>query len=636
MKRQGSGRDMPEPSKSKLSQRELERTVYETAYELGLDGVTLEKVSERAGISKGVTHHYFPNKEDLYLALVRQANRHYFDMVRWRMKSARSASHRLWCVIESHLSPGFFEPQFVRAYLPLLVGGVHDPRILRVYDAINARGRASVKAILRTWLEPEDAVAASYTIWSLLEGAWILPASQTHLTRSLILRIIADYLRRIPAFDQSVINFQEMSQSSVPREGKVAIRTIRRAELEKAALLTIYEIGFRDMTVQHVAEKAQLSKGVVHHYFLSKDDLVAGAIRHEFREFGHSVARLLEKTSNPSERLWIIINSQLADQYLHFSYLRWYLNSIEAGFRNKGISQVYDIAERRGRSNIAAALKELMPAAEARKTTLVLWSMIEGSCYMMFSDQTITRKQVLLEIARYLISNIPAFDSSVVIIEGARANGKRAGAVQSIEREKIYKATHEVIEHVGYRKFTFELLAEHMGIPPEAIQRHYRGSYDLIAATARFYVTKIEEISEYRSKQAKSASEALWALVYSDVEPAIMTRRVSEVYLSFLEAGLREPQILEIYEYEEGMRRSAIASELRTLMDVRGVEMVLANLTTMLQGAWRLLPCDPEISQSDVLKSISEYLTRSVPGFDSAVLELSVQWSAESGAPAHQ
>jgi hypothetical protein len=99
---------------------------------------------------------------------------------------------------------------------------------------------------------------------------------------------------------------------------------------------------------------------------------------------------------------------------------------------------------------------------------------------------------------------------------------------------------------------------------------------------------------------------------------------------------LSEPQIIKIYEHEEEMRRSAIAPELRTLMDVGGVDMVLANLTTMLQGAWRLLPCDPEMTQSDILKSISEYLTRSVPGFDTSVIELSAQWSAESGAPADQ
>lgn len=99
---------------------------------------------------------------------------------------------------------------------------------------------------------------------------------------------------------------------------------------------------------------------------------------------------------------------------------------------------------------------------------------------------------------------------------------------------------------------------------------------------------------------------------------------------------MSEPQILEIYEYEEGVRRSTIASELKRLVDLDAGDVVLVNLTTMMQGAWRLLPCDPQMTQSAMLEAMSEYLTRSVPGFDPSVLQLSAQWRAETGAPADQ
>jgi TetR/AcrR family transcriptional repressor of bet genes len=424
-----------------IRRQELEKAAYETACELGFKAMTLKSVAKHAGVSKGVIHHYFQSKDELINGMERHTNRLYAKIARERLKTARSASERIWAIVESNLVEGY-TPNVVPSYLPVLVAGIHFEKLLRTYNAIDTRGRSNILYALKS-LKATNELATSYTIWSMLEGAWVLSESQSQITRAALLQSIADYLKRIPGFDISVVDLREKSKSSdVQRTGRVALSTIRRMELEKAALEILYESGFRELTVQRVAERAQLSKGVVHHYFLSKDDLVAGALRHEFRQFGLAVAGLLARTSSPGERLWLVITAQLGDQYLQLSYLRWYMNSIEAGFRSEGITQVYDIAERRGRSNIAAALKELMPAAEARTTALVLWSMIEGSCYMMFSDRTITRKDVLLGIARYLTSSIPKFDSSVIVIDGVRADDRssRSEATKSIALEDIREA----------------------------------------------------------------------------------------------------------------------------------------------------------------------------------------------------
>jgi TetR/AcrR family transcriptional regulator, transcriptional repressor of bet genes len=624
-----------------IRRQELEKAAYDTISQRGFKGMTLEEVAKCAGVSKGVIHHYFPSKEELVNGMVRYANRLYAEVARDRLKAARSASERIWAIVESNLAEAYYESKLVNGYPSELVAGIHFEKLLRTHNAIDNRGRANLMFALRS-LEFADARVVSHTIWNLVEGAWILPASESHLTKSVILKVIADYLGRIPGFDASVLKFQETPQNrAMPGQGKVAIRTIRRMELEKAALDTLYESGFRELTVQRIADKAQLSKGVVHHYFLNKDDLVAGALRHEFREFGLAVTRLLEKTSSPSERLWLVITAQLGDQYLQFSYLRWYMNSIEAGFRSESITQVYDIAEQRGRSNIAFALKQLMPAEDARKTTLALWSMIEGACYVMFSDRTITRKDVLLGIARYLTSSIPAFDSSVIEISGKRIPAKFGLSAQprmtrTIEPEEICKATIEVWDHVGYRKFNFDLLAEHMAVPIKAIRQHYRSIGDLTAATLRYVVAQTAKISEHRSNQAKSASEALWSLTYNDLEPSTITRQRCEAYVMVLDAGMQEPRILQIYEAEGNIRQSAIASVLTRMTDAASAERTVSNLWTMIEGAWRLLPVDPGTTQSAIIEALSFYLVKSVPGFDPSVLKLSTQWNEEAGTQPDQ
>ena len=628
---------------SNLRRHELEKATYEVVDLVGVRQLTIQRVAAHAGVSKGIAHHYFQNKDELLFAAVRHAHRLFDEYFIGPLRSTTSPSERLWVIIDIQLSEEFLSFNYLRTYLSVLEAGFFNKKIRNIYSITDRRGRSNLAFALRSLMHGKEVQSVASTIWSFIEGAWLLLPGWSETTRSEILSAIKLYLiSSVPGFDASVTHrLKAVAPRAEQKTTRLPTSTIRRMELERAALDILYENGFRELTVQRVAEKAQLSKGVVHHYFLSKDDLVAGALRHEFREFGTAVAQLLRKASTPSERLWIVITTQLADQYLQFSYLRWSLNSLEAGFRSKGISQVYDIAERRGRSNIAAALKGLMPAAAARKTTLVLWSMIEGSCYLLFSDRSITRKDVLLELANYLTSGIPAFDSSVAVIDGARDQKEvilsaRLKTAKSIELENIQRASIDVLEHGGYRSLTFELLAEHMGVPVQAIHRYYRSIADLRIGMLRYAVAQIEETGEHRSKQAKSASEALWALIYGEVEPGIMTRRRSELYLLVMQAGLQEPRILEIYKASDDKRRSSIETMLRKLVDADEVNVILDNLWTMGDGAWGLLPGDPGTTQIAVIKAMSEYLTRSLPRFDPSVLQLSAQWRAETGAPADQ
>ncbi len=362
----------------------------------------------------------FEQKDQLVYAAVRYANRLFAHDFLKLLNDTSSPSERLWTIIDAQLSEEFLTFNYLRIYLGVLEAAFLKNEIAHIYDVSDRRGRSNIAFALRCLADARDVHRVTTTIWSFIEGAWLVLPGWPQVTRSEILSAIKEYLVDcVPGFDASVVSNVKSAAPKLERKtARVPTGTIRRLELEKAALDILYKSGLRELTVQRVAEKAQLSKGMVHHYFRSKDDLVAGALRHEFRKFGLAVVQLLRKTSTPSERLWTTITSQLADQYLQFNYLRWYLNSLEMGFRNQDIMQIYSIAERRGRSNIAFALKQFIPAPDARQMTWTLWSMIEGACYVMFSDRTIKRKDVLLGIADYLASSVPAFDSPVTMIDG--------------------------------------------------------------------------------------------------------------------------------------------------------------------------------------------------------------------------
>ncbi|MBP5858013.1 TetR family transcriptional regulator [Marivibrio halodurans] len=61
--------------------------------------------------------------------------------------------------------------------------------------------------------------------------------------------------------------------------GRTALDTIRREELVAAAVETVGREGHEAATVARIARAADMSPGLVHHYFSDKGDLLAAAYR---------------------------------------------------------------------------------------------------------------------------------------------------------------------------------------------------------------------------------------------------------------------------------------------------------------------------------------------------------------------
>jgi AcrR family transcriptional regulator len=85
---------------------------------------------------------------------------------------------------------------------------------------------------------------------------------------------------------------------------RVRISAMRRLELEKAAYAAVNELGFRGFALEEVAKHAGAAKGTIHHYFLSKEDLMQSAARYANREFSKIALQMIKGAKSPSERIW--------------------------------------------------------------------------------------------------------------------------------------------------------------------------------------------------------------------------------------------------------------------------------------------------------------------------------------------
>lgn len=87
---------------------------------------------------------------------------------------------------------------------------------------------------------------------------------------------------------------------------------VRKVEIIKAAMALFEQNGFEGTSVEQIAIKARVSKGLAYHYFSSKEDILLEIIHMRLNELDVLVEKMRAEPS-PSHRLKIIVE-QLIDE----------------------------------------------------------------------------------------------------------------------------------------------------------------------------------------------------------------------------------------------------------------------------------------------------------------------------------
>lgn len=143
------------------------------------------------------------------------------------------------------------------------------------------------------------------------------------------------------------------------------IRDLRRRELVEATREVIAESGFEQATIADISRKAGFSMGYIHHHFRNKDEILLETKRVLYGDMRDFLVQNLEHSIDPIERLSIIIEANFRPhQYSPGNAYTW-LSFIARVPFNPAFARFQTIIERRLRSNLLAALKQLLPAPAA-------------------------------------------------------------------------------------------------------------------------------------------------------------------------------------------------------------------------------------------------------------------------------
>lgn len=149
-----------------------------TIAEIGAAGsldVTVSQIARRAGMSSALAHHYFGNKEQMFVAAMRHVLTVYGAEVRGALATAEGPRARLAAIVRVSFAATSFRREVVGAWLNFYVLAQTVPeakRLLRVYQR---RTRSNLRGELRALIGARAAEVAD-GVAAMIDGVYIREA----------------------------------------------------------------------------------------------------------------------------------------------------------------------------------------------------------------------------------------------------------------------------------------------------------------------------------------------------------------------------------------------------------------------------------------------------------------------------
>ncbi len=154
----------------------------------------------------------------------------------------------------------------------------------------------------------------------------------------------------------------------------------RREEIIRAAYEVIYEVGLSNTTIAQIAKKAQLSTGIVSHYFGDKQGLIESCMRQMLFVLRETAATYKAKVSQPTPEnlLKAIIDANFDISQVNQTAMRVWLDFWSASMHMPHLGRLQRINDQRLYSNLKFHLLQMMPKDKASHIAKGLAALIDG------------------------------------------------------------------------------------------------------------------------------------------------------------------------------------------------------------------------------------------------------------------
>ncbi|MCU1427582.1 MAG: putative transcriptional regulator, TetR family [Actinomycetia bacterium] len=190
----------------------------------------------------------------------------------------------------------------------------------------------------------------------------------------------------------------------------------RRNEILEAARAVVLERGLANTRVADVADALNVSTGLIHYHFASKDELFAETLRHAAATDIHRLEKSVASSADPVERLDRVLREYLPSPRGDQTWQLW-IDTWSAGLRNsvlRDISEELDEAWVRVLQGVIEAGVDAgaFTCPDPRASAWRLSSLLDGLGLQVVVHRKTMRRSQMLEHARIAAAHEVGLDRS--------------------------------------------------------------------------------------------------------------------------------------------------------------------------------------------------------------------------------
>jgi len=159
---------------------------------------------------------------------------------------------------------------------------------------------------------------------------------------------------------------------------KLGMQPIRRAQLIDATLKSVHRYGLQDTTLARISAIAQVSTGIIAHYFGGKNELLEAAMRSLLKDLGRGVVSRARSAKTPRQQIEAIINGNFSFEQTHPHAVTTWLAIWAQAMHVPELARLQQVNMQRLHTNLLFWLKQLLPKSQAEQTACALAALIDG------------------------------------------------------------------------------------------------------------------------------------------------------------------------------------------------------------------------------------------------------------------
>ena len=176
---------------------------------------------------------------------------------------------------------------------------------------------------------------------------------------------------------------------------RVGTEKLRKQELIEATIKSIENHGFQGTTIMTISRQANMSAGIISHYFGSKQGLILATIRHLLEQLKQGLLQQIEaceQTLTPELRLQMIVDTNFACFQQSTSITRTWLCFWAQALHDPELARLQSVNSKRLQRNLLYSYKQVITdKAQATTAANMTAAMIDGLWLRSSLSQGVSR-----------------------------------------------------------------------------------------------------------------------------------------------------------------------------------------------------------------------------------------------------